>query len=1039
METERTRWVQQKVDAKWVENGDIPSKVFFGMFKARQKMLEVNCLLNEEGEEVTEQSGMEKLAERHFQKLLAEDRPDEDRIGDIGRILQRTHTGISNEDKEALDAPITKEELFTATTRMKNGKSPGPDGTPVEFFAALWETAGSLVAQVVARGADKGFFPDWFNRGDIVLLPKEGDARLLSNKRPITLLNTLYKMYTKVLQTRIVPVLQKIIHWNQSAFLPGRNIHTSVLICNEAIHTAKETGADFIVLQLDFKKAFDSVNWRFLEETLKVFNFGDRFQGYIKAILHNAASSVIVNGKRSMPVRITRSVRQGCPLSPLLFILATQTLTTTMEHEVNSGRIQGVFLQRANVHYSLGLYADDSHVIFRAHEEGARCMKNLLDSFGNASGLQIQWNKSAARWIGAAQNNRPSWAAELDWAWKGAGEATKLLGFSFEEGIKPEEMLSKCKRKINEVCSNAMYGSLSIYGRITVANAVLLGVFWYLIPLWAGEIEELQKMEKQIVSFVWSGASLETRNRAATKIIVQKTKVGGLGLISLSKQHMAFTARTIRWAYQPGEHPIQKMIRRHIEEENMEAYGLKKIITHGTLHTKKDWEEIPIWGSDREAVDGKIRKANSQARKLLWEDGYERLGDLTTADGQVWASWEERKIRGNQQATVQTAFRRLTENIKVPGDATLKAEEIIKACYESTDQPGIVWEWSTKGGQKLLTRAAPSESEEGRSYKEVSGALVPCKPDIKPIRESVFCPVKVVTFRTGQGKTLRVREQRLPVGAGELANLRWNDGKQFFAASNGSIREMLSADKKTVEDRVRRWNGLAEILPENPNRWRKIWKAGRARRESFLLWSISLKIVPTNGWRFPGLPRLDSQRWCKRCEARTVEDVFHTFWNCTKTQIIWKPIAKFVSNACRDKKRCEPKCSHFLLAEDIPRELKALEDWWKTLRGAMIWSIWLARNARNFNSEVWHPRKINSLIWYRMAIYIRSEWKKLQSAEKEDFQTNWRFEISGIVVDERGRIQLSKEAPWSRRREPTQNGERGGSVARQRVRASSVP
>ncbi|KAL3702321.1 hypothetical protein R1sor_020343 [Riccia sorocarpa] len=410
---ERARWIQQKLDMKWIINRDVPSRVFFSLFKVRQKQLQIECLADEEEREIKDTEEMCKMAESHFRGLLTEEKAEEERIQDISHILGMVKNKLEPAEREAMELPLSEEEIKDAADCMKRGKSPGPDGATVEFFVTMWETVGEMLAKVLIRGANEGRFPAWVTPGDVVLLPKPGDPRLLGNKWPITLLNTVYKIYTKALQRRLVPILQRIIGWNQSAFLPDRSIHTSVLTCNEAIHTAKRSGQDHLLLQLDFRKAFDSVNWSFLMKAMEALNFGPRFCGYIRAILETAASSIIVNGRRSKPVKVTRSVRQGCPLSPLLFILVTQTLTDAVDEAVKSASVQGIYLQPANTHYCLGLYADDLHVIFRATEEGATNVRDLLDKYANATGLKIQWNKSVVSCIGPNSNNKPEWVKEL--------------------------------------------------------------------------------------------------------------------------------------------------------------------------------------------------------------------------------------------------------------------------------------------------------------------------------------------------------------------------------------------------------------------------------------------------------------------------------------------------------------------------------------------------------------------------------------------------------------------------------------------------
>lgn len=149
-----------------------------------------------------------------------------------------------------------------------------------------------------------------------MLLPKKGHQNLLSNKRPITLLNAIYKVFTKVFQTHLTSVLQTFISLNQSVFLPNRSIHHFVLLTNKLLQQALEFGVDHIFLKLDICKAFNKL--AFLYCLLKHLHFGHRSISFIKAISTLANSTVIVNGKQSDSFKISRSGRQGCPISPLL-------------------------------------------------------------------------------------------------------------------------------------------------------------------------------------------------------------------------------------------------------------------------------------------------------------------------------------------------------------------------------------------------------------------------------------------------------------------------------------------------------------------------------------------------------------------------------------------------------------------------------------------------------------------------------------------------------------------------------------------------
>lgn len=131
---------------------------------------------------------------------------------------------------------------------MKSNKFPGPDGAPVEFFRSLWETVGPLILLTLNTGIQQGAFPASLSRGLIVLLPKKGDQKLIKNKRPITLLNVVYKIGAKALQRRMSPILQRIISPQQTAFLPGRSSHHSLIMLGEMLHQAASLGGDYVLL-----------------------------------------------------------------------------------------------------------------------------------------------------------------------------------------------------------------------------------------------------------------------------------------------------------------------------------------------------------------------------------------------------------------------------------------------------------------------------------------------------------------------------------------------------------------------------------------------------------------------------------------------------------------------------------------------------------------------------------------------------------------------------------------------------------------------
>lgn len=147
----------------------------------------------------------------------------------IQEVLSHKVDRLSFGEKELLIAPLTLDELGETTQALANKKCPRLDGTPAEFYKANWNSVGPLVLQCLSTGINEEHLPYFITKGWIVLLPKKSDQRLLVNKCPITLLNTCYKIGAKALQRRLTTILQQVISYHQSTFLPGRNIHHALL------------------------------------------------------------------------------------------------------------------------------------------------------------------------------------------------------------------------------------------------------------------------------------------------------------------------------------------------------------------------------------------------------------------------------------------------------------------------------------------------------------------------------------------------------------------------------------------------------------------------------------------------------------------------------------------------------------------------------------------------------------------------------------------------------------------------------------------
>jgi hypothetical protein len=159
-------------------------------------------------------------------------------------------------------------------------------------------------------------------RGLLALLHKSGDRpKLITNWRLITLLNISYKLFAKVLQKRVQPVLMEIISPDQAGFLPMRFILDNIILMHETMECAASSNQPLVFLKVDFSKAFDMVDWLFLFRAMAQLGFPMEFIDMTKMLFEDVAVSVKVNGSNSTLFKICRGVRQGCLMAPYLFLL----------------------------------------------------------------------------------------------------------------------------------------------------------------------------------------------------------------------------------------------------------------------------------------------------------------------------------------------------------------------------------------------------------------------------------------------------------------------------------------------------------------------------------------------------------------------------------------------------------------------------------------------------------------------------------------------------------------------------------------------
>jgi hypothetical protein len=278
---------------------------------------------------------------------------------------------------EVLLAEYTDDEVVTALNGIGDLKAPGPDGMPAIFFK---KNLGNnwCKSQGWSDVCSKWWGPTkWVNDTTIVLIPKVKNPAHLKDLRPISLCNVLYKIISKVLANRLRGLLDEIISLNQSAFVPGRLITDNVLLAYEMIHFLynKRKGKEgCMALKLDMSKAYDRVEWDFVEAMLHKLGFAQWYIQLLMKCVRSIKYRIKVNSEYTEEIFPRWGLRQGDPLSPYLFLICAEGFSSLLHHAEMTNSIQGIKVCAEAPSITHLLFADDSLILMKANESNAACL-----------------------------------------------------------------------------------------------------------------------------------------------------------------------------------------------------------------------------------------------------------------------------------------------------------------------------------------------------------------------------------------------------------------------------------------------------------------------------------------------------------------------------------------------------------------------------------------------------------------------------------------------------------------------------------------
>jgi len=460
------KWASRS-KAKWVEKGEKSTKYFFAKLKERQisRGLEEIKVPKSEREQ-----GVNTLqwVRKYYANLYKEEEIDplaaEEILSDLPEITEDMN--------ELLTRQITGEEIMQVIKKLPNNKSPGCDGLSYEFYKEMSETVVVVLEKVFNKVLRDGKMPVTWHKSLVTLIPKKSEnLEEVQNWRPISMVNCDAKIFMKILADRLNSICEELILDHQQGFVTKRSITNAAMDIITTLRSQREQTDTHWMLLVDQAKAFDRVSHEFMGLVLKRMKFDPRITSVLINLFNSQEAHIIVKNELSLPFRVERGVRQGDPLSPLLFVLTFEPLLRQLRRNIRGIPIENQF-------FKLSAYADDLSIGIGSASDWNTISK-WFEIYERASNAKI--NKDKTKLVPLTPTvervvlrNENLYKKVLE------QEAVKVLGYEVnrDSSAKKElwaKVITNMKKQIEKLKSR----DLSFKGKILVAKVLILSKVWY--------------------------------------------------------------------------------------------------------------------------------------------------------------------------------------------------------------------------------------------------------------------------------------------------------------------------------------------------------------------------------------------------------------------------------------------------------------------------------------------------------------------------------------------------------------------------------